>query len=123
MSVDPIRDQGQKLSYPRGKVLGIVDTKAQFDDVVAALKRVGFEGITALHGEDGIQLLERVSNFFFSDLEERVLNRHIEELKEGRFIIAVQTPSSRADEAANVASEHGARRLAHFELLTVTWMK
>ena len=123
MSVEPISDQGQKLSYPSGKVLGIVDTQAQFDDVVAALKRAGFNGITALHGEDGVQLLERVNGFFFSDPEERVLQRHIQELKEGHFIIAVKTPSSRTEEAANVAAEHGARRLVHFGLLTVTLLK
>lgn len=123
MSVEPVSDQGQALSYPRGKVLGIVATQGQLNDVVAALKRAGFGGITALHGEDGVQLLERVSNFFFSDMEERVLQRHIEELKEGHFIIAVEVASSRAEEAANVASEHDARGLVHFGLLTVTWLK
>jgi hypothetical protein len=123
MSVEPIRDQGQTLSYPRGKVLGIVDTQAELDNVVASLKKAGFAGIKALHGEDGVQLLERVNGFFFSDLEERVLQRHIEELRDGHFILAVDAPSDRAMEAANVASEHGARRLVHFELLTVTWLK
>jgi hypothetical protein len=123
MSVEPIRDQGQTLNYPRGKVLGIVDTRGQLDNVVASLKKAGFEGIKALHGEDGVQLLERVNGFFFSDLEERVLERHIQELQAGHFIVAVDTPSNRAAEAANVASEHGARRLVHFELLTVTWLK
>lgn len=123
MSIEPVSDQGQTLRYPRGKVLGIVDAEAQFDEVVAALKRAGFDGITTLHGEDGVQLLERVNNFFFSDMEERVLERHIQELNQGHFIIAVETPSSRAEEAANIASEYGARRLVHFGLLTVTWLK
>lgn len=123
MAVEPIRDKGQTLSYPSGKVLGIVDTRAQFDEVVAALKKAGFDRITALHGEDGVQLLERVNTFFFMQFEERVLERHIQELKEGHFIIAVETPSSRADEAANVAAEHGARRLVHFGPLAVTWLK
>jgi hypothetical protein len=123
MSVEPMSDQGQTLRYPRGKVLGIVETQAELDNVIAALKSTGFGGITALHGEDGVQLLERVNNFFFSDLEDRVLARHIQELKEGHFIIAVETPASRAEEASNVASEYGARRLVHFGLLTVTWLK
>ncbi len=123
MSVEPTIDRGQTLSYPSGKVLGIVDTQAQFDDVVAGLRRAGFDGITALHGEDGVQLLERVNGFFFSDPEVRALQRHIQELKDGHFIIAVETPSSRAEEAANVAAEHGARRLVHFGALTVTWLK
>ena len=123
MSVEPITDQGQTLSYPRGKVLGIVDTQGQLDDVVATLKKAGFEGIKALHGDDGVQLLERVNGFFFSDLEERVLERHIQELQKGHFIVAVETPPDRAEEASNIASEQGARRLVHFGLLTVTWLK
>ncbi len=123
MSVEPISDQGQTLSYPSGKVLGIVDTQAQFDDVVAALKRAGFDGITALHGPDGVQLLERVNTFFFMQLEERVLQRHIQELKAGHFIIAAQTSPGGAHEAANVTSEKGARLLVHTGSLTVTWLK
>jgi phosphoribosylaminoimidazole-succinocarboxamide synthase len=122
MAVEPISDQGQTLSYPSGKVLGIVDTREQFDEVVAALKRAGFDGITALHGEDGVQLLERVNNFFFTKLEEKVLQRHIQELKEGRFIIAVETTSSQVKEVANIAAEHGARRLIHFGFLSINWL-
>lgn len=123
MMAELLSDQGQTLKYPSGRVLGIVDTQGQFDEVVAALKGAGFDEIVALHGEDGVQLLERVNTFFFSSLEERVLQRHIEELKEGRFIIAVRTPADRVDEAVSVASAHGARRLVHFGMLTVTWLK
>jgi hypothetical protein len=123
MSVEPISDRGQTLRYPKGKVLGIVDTQEQFDDVVAALKRAGFDRITALHGEEGVQLVERVDTFFFSDLEDRVLQRHLQELKDGNYILAVESPSERAEDAANIASEHGARRLVHFGYLTVSWLK
>ena len=123
MSVEPISDQGQTLSYPRGKVLGIVDTQGQLDEVVASLKKAGFADIKTLHGNDGVQLLERVNGFFFSDMEERVLERHIQELQKGHFIVAVDAPSDRAEEAANLASQHGARRLVRFGLLTVTWLK
>jgi len=122
MSVEPLSDQGQTLNYPKGKVLGIVDTQTQFNEVVAALKKAGFDQIAALHGDDGVQLLDRASGFFFSDLEERVLERHIQELKEGRYIIAVQTAADKAQEAAQIATQHGARRLVHFGLLTVTWL-
>jgi hypothetical protein len=54
-------------------------------------------------------------------MEERVLQRHIQELKEGHFIIAVDTASDRVDEAVRVATQHGARRLVHFGLMTITW--
>lgn len=123
MGMEPTCDQGQTLSYPRDKVLGIVDTKAQLDNVVAALTKAGFEGIKVLHGDDGVQLLEHVNTFFFSDMEEKVLERHIQELREGHFTFAIETPSNRAEAATKVAATHGARRLVHFGLLTVTWLK
>jgi len=121
MGFERIRDEGQTLGIPVGKVLGIVNTRAELDDVVRALKSAGFHTITAIWGEEGVQLLDRVSIFFFSDMEERVLNRHIEELKAGHIVIGIETPSDRVDEAISVAEQHGARRLVHFGLLTITW--
>jgi hypothetical protein len=123
VSVEPITDQGQSLSYPTGKVLGVADTQAQLDAVAAALRKAGFGKARALHGEDGVHLLERVNTFFFDEHEERVLQRHIQELKAGHFILSVPTPPDRALEAAAVASEHGARLLVHFGALTTTWLK
>jgi hypothetical protein len=104
MGFERIRDEGQTLGVPTGKVLGIVDTRAEFDDVVRASKNAGFHTITAIWGEDGVQLLDRVGTFFFSDLEERVLIRHIEELKAGHIIVGIEAPSDRVDEAGGVAS-------------------
>jgi hypothetical protein len=121
MGFEKIRDEGQSLGVPTGKVLGIVDTGVELDDVVQALNNAGFNKITAISGEDGVQLLERVSTFFFSDMEERVLNRHIEELKSGNIIIGIETQAERVHEAVSVAKQNGARRLVHFGLMTVTW--
>jgi hypothetical protein len=121
MGIERIRDEGQTLGIPTGKVLGIVDTRAEFDNLVQALKSAGFSKITAICGDEGVQLLERVSTFFFSDMEERVLNRHIEELKSGSIIVGIESPSDRVDEAVRVAKQHGARRLVHFGLTTITW--
>ncbi len=121
MSVTTIRDEGQTLRYPTGKLLGIVDSRAQFDELVPALRTAGFDKIEALVGAEGVALLERVGTFFFSDMEERVINRHIEELKAGHVIVAIDAPHGRVDEAVRVASQHGARQLVHFGPLTVTW--
>jgi hypothetical protein len=121
MGFERIRDEGQTLGVPTGKVLGIVDTRAEFDNVVRALKSAGFDKITAICGEDGVQLLERISTFFFSDLEERVLKRHIEELKAGNIVIGIETSNDRVDEAVRVATEHDVRRIVHFGLMTLTW--
>ena len=122
MNVTRVRDEGQTLRYPTGKVLGIVDTRADFDRSVSALRDAGFDKIEALVGEEGVALLERVGTFFFSDMEERVINRHIEELKAGHVIVAITAaPQERVADAVRVASQNGARRLVHFGPLTVTW--
>jgi hypothetical protein len=122
MNVEKIRDEGQTLSYPTGKVLGIVDSRAVLDGLARAMGSAGFAKIKVLSGEEGVNLLERSEGFFFSDMEERVLARHIEELKAGHLIIAIETPSDRLDEAVTIASQNGARRLVHFGWATVTWL-
>jgi hypothetical protein len=121
MGFERIRDEGQTLGVPTGKVLGIVDARAKFDNLFRALQNAGFNKVTAICGDEGVQLLERVSTFFFSDMEERVLNRHIDELKSGNIIVGIETPSDRVDEAVSVAKQHGARRLVHFGVMAVTW--
>jgi hypothetical protein len=75
-----------------------------------------------ISGEEGVRLLERVHTFFFSDMEERVLKRHIDELKAGHIVVAIKAPSDRVNEATEIASQNGARRLVHFGALTVTWL-
>jgi hypothetical protein len=103
-------------------VLGIVDTRAAFDEAARALQAGGFQKIEALSGEEGVNLLERIHTFFFSDMEDRVLKRHIEELKAGHIIMLIETPTDRVDEAVSIAAQKGARRLVHFGLTTVTWL-
>jgi hypothetical protein len=122
MDPAPIRDEGQTLDSPSGKVLGIVEARADLEALDASLKAAGFTKIEYLIGDEGLALLERVDQFFFSDMEDRVLARHIEELKAGNKIIAIEVPSDRVDEATRIASELGARRLVHFGWATVTWL-
>ncbi|QDU37701.1 hypothetical protein Mal4_20170 [Maioricimonas rarisocia] len=123
MSVEPIHDEGQQLPAPTGKVLGVVDSQEDLDRVADALKAAGFESIVSLHGQEGLQLLERVATFFWGDCESEVLKRHIDNLKQGRFVIGIETPAKRSQEAAAIASEQGAHFLVHMGLATVTWMK
>lgn len=121
MNVKKIRDEGQTLTAPTGKVLGIVDTRDEFDVLIQALAKAGFNKVEALFGEEGVALLERVDSFFFSDMEDRVLKRHIDELKAGHIIVTIQAQADRADEAVDVASQNGARRLVHFGQWRITW--
>jgi hypothetical protein len=122
MSYERIRDEGQTLTVPTGKVLGIVDTRNEFEALIRALNTAGFDKVEAIFGEEGVSLLERVDNFFFSDMEDRVLRRHIDELKAGHIIVAIQTQADRVDDVVNVASQNGARRLVHFGQWQITWL-
>lgn len=123
MNAEIIRDEGQKLPAPTGRVLGVVDTRQELDDVAAALSKAGFDRVTAIHGVEGVALLERFEGAFWGDAEEPVLRRHLDELKAGKGIIAIRTSSELAAEAADIAAQHGARFLVHFGLMAVTWLK
>lgn len=122
MAIKRIQDEGQTLKTPSGKLLGVLESQANLDALGASLKAAGFAKTEYLAGEEGVALLERVGGFFFSDMEDRVLARHIEELKAGHVIIAIETSSDRVDEATRIASEHGARRLVYFGPMTITWL-
>ena len=122
MAITKIRDEGQTLKPPMGKMLGIVETRANLEALGNSFKAAGFTKCEYLVGEEGLALLERVDQFFFSDMEDRVLARHIEELKDGHNIVAIEVPPDRVDEATGIASENGARRLVYFGPLVVTWL-
>jgi hypothetical protein len=122
VSVKRIEDAGQTLHTPTGKVLGVVDTWAAFDDLVEALSSAGFDEIEEMDGTDGIHLLERIHTFFFSDMESRILEWHLNELRQGHIIIMIPTPSDRIDEVQEIASHYGAHQLVHYGYLTITWL-
>jgi hypothetical protein len=123
MSVKKIHDDGQKLGIPSGKVLFVVDSRAEFDQVVRGLESAGIKNIEYLVGEEGLHLLERIHTFFFSDSEEPVLQRHIEELKAGHGVVAFEAESNQIEKAVDIASNNGARFIVHFGLLAITWLK
>src|SRR5262245_56261720 len=122
MTVTKIRDEGQTLRVPRGRVLGIADTRTVFDEVAQALQAGGFEKIEALSGQEAVNLLKRKHTFFFSDMEDRMLTKHIEELKADHIIMLIETPTDRVDEAVSIASQHGAHCLVYFGFATITWL-
>src|SRR5262245_25864490 len=112
MRVKQIHDEGQRLRYPTGKILGIVDKPADVYRLARSLESAGLRNIEEISGAEGVHLLERINrSFFFSDAEEEALARHVEEVKAGHLIIAIEVPSDRVDEAVRVASRNGARQL------------
>jgi hypothetical protein len=120
MSGITIKDEGQLLPPPRGRLLGVVPALKSFEQLAGGLAAAGFSSSRALAGQDGISLLERAEQFFFSDLEDRVLAKFIQELTAGRVIFSVEVPSQQLDEARRIASEHGAQRMVYFGQITVT---
>jgi hypothetical protein len=122
LAITRIHDEGQTLGLANGKLLGVVETRANLEALANSLLAAGFTKNEYLTGEEGVSLLERVNGFFFSDMEERVLTRHIEELKAGHAVVAVEVPSERVEDATRISSENGARRLVYFGPLTVTWL-
>lgn len=123
MTVTHAQDRGQVPASPTGKVLGVVDTPEQFKAVVGALEEAGFSEIVEYHGDEGLNLLERVHGFAFGESEEKTMQRNIRELREGHTILSIVTDSNRAAEAAEIAAAHGARFLVHFGFVAVTWLK
>ena len=54
MTVTQIRDEGQTLSVPRGKVVGIADTRAVFDELVPSHYALKVGAIDVLVVSDGV---------------------------------------------------------------------
>jgi hypothetical protein len=118
MSVKPVDDHGQKMPPPAGRAIGFVDTKLQCDAVTKALSAAGFAESTVfvLHGEDGIQLLERSENdFFMGDAESDVIQVAIKELGKGHFALGVEVNDrDEAVRATSIAKQHGGHSFGYF---------
>lgn len=120
MTVQPEKDHGQDVEIQHGSVLGVFDTKADLDTFTSALVQAGLheEKIAAIHGTDGVQILERLPPYFLGDGEGHDIQRMILELKQGRFGAKVEVKNR--DEAGRVASigkSSGGRAFSYFGLL------
>ena len=105
MAVKPVIDHGQQLATPEGHAIGFVDTKEQFDAVTKALNAAGYaeSRITALKGEDGVDMLERLQETFnFGDGEDAIMEFSIKELQEGHYALGIEADDR--DDAMRVAS-------------------
>lgn len=117
-----VHDNGQTIGFPKGRIFGIVNTLSELDRISLRLEAAGFTDIEVLCGEEGLHVLERDHTFYFSDMEDRILDWQINELKAGHYILIVKTPADRAEEAADIAAANGARRLVHFGWWMNTWL-
>jgi hypothetical protein len=118
MAVKPVIDHGQQLAAPAGHAIGFVDTKEQFDAVTKALKAAGYEEsrITALKGEDGVDMLERLQETFnFGDGEDAIMEFSIKELQEGHYALGIEAGDrDDAMRVARLAEPLGAHSFSYF---------
>ena len=117
----PLRDHEQEMPAPQGHAIGFVDTAAQCDKFTQALSMAGFSArtIRVLHGEDGINLLNRMmTGSLWGETAEEVFQRGLIELGNGHYVVIVECEDH--DEAmviARVATLHGGRAFNYFGLL------
>jgi hypothetical protein len=118
MAVKPIIDHGQTLSRPEGQTIGFVDTKQQFDSVTKALKSAGYAEatISALKGECGVDMLERLQQmFYFGDGEDALLELSIKELGAGHYLLSVRAKDQEdAVRVAGLSEPLGAHSFSYF---------
>ena len=118
MAVKPVIDQGQQLARPAGRVIGFVDTKEQFDAVTKALNAAGYaeSRITALKGEDGVDMLERLQETFnFGDGEDAIMEFSIKELEKGHYALGIEAEDrDDAMRVVNLAEPLGAHSFSYF---------
>jgi hypothetical protein len=100
--VEPVTDRGRELPVPEEKTIGFVENETQLDAIVRALNQAGYSDIRVLHGQDGINLLERLRELaFFGDWERAIADKGISELEDGHYALAVKVKNR--DDAVRVA--------------------
>ena len=119
MTFEPIADHGQELALPAGKVIGFIDSKAEFEAFAEAVQAAGYPAskLTSVYGEDGIRLLERMkeNNFFFADSEDSIIRLSIRELEQGHYAAAVDVADhQQAEQIASLAKPHGGHSFSYF---------
>jgi hypothetical protein len=119
MTVKPTVDRGQTIAAPARKVIGILDSKAEFEAFAEAVRAAGYPAskITSLYGDDGVRLLERLkeSSFFFADSEDSIIQLSIRELRQGHFAAAVDVEDhQQAVQIASLAKPHGGHSFSYF---------
>lgn len=116
---DSLGLEPQKMPY--GKVMGIVESRDQFQVISAALIRLdGVHDVEALEGPAGIEILEPVCERFYGDIESRMIHRYLEAVKNGEIVVAASVEPKIAEEVAETVKAGGASEIAHFGNWVVT---
>ena len=118
MSLEAVKDSGQKMPAPTGRAVGFIDTKPECDAVIQSLKEAGFPAakMTVLHGAAGLQMLDRsAQEFFFGDGEDDLIELAREELNDAHFALFVEVADrDEADRVVSLALLLGGHSFSYF---------
>lgn len=125
MGLEPLKDEGQVLSPLSGMLIGVLDTRQGVDAAVSAINAAGIPNseMILLHGEDGINLIERFQNgsFYFSDGPGKLFRRDQLVLDSGKYVLAIRVNGGeQARQVAALAQQHGGYGFAHFGMFVDT---
>ena len=112
------KERGQELPIPEGKTIGFVNTEDQLNAITRALNDSGYTDSknAALHGPEGIEMLERLRDVaFFGDFERAVADKGVHELQKGHYSLAV-TVGDRDEgvRVADIAEPFGGHSFTYF---------
>lgn len=107
-----------------GKVVGAVRTSDQLESLVEALEQIGVSEIKVLQGASGTQQLETwketFSQYFFGDMELKMLKRYLDALAADFLVFTAAVESDQADATAETAKAHEAIDIVYFGNSAVT---
>jgi hypothetical protein len=126
------RQIDQFLLYPKGKVVGVIDSAAQLDGALTTLADLGISrhDIMVFSGDEGIRridprgrfhgLLGRLTRIVQSLGEELAhLKRYENELRAGHFLVVISADPERREEIGRAIGAHGGHFVDYYGTLTI----
>lgn len=124
MKTDDGSPGDQPDKSPFGKVIGVVENRAQLHAVTEALSQLKVNDVEVLEGVKGINVLkgeeDAVAGCFLGDMEAEMVRCYLDAVQAGRIVFAARVDSGIADQAAETAKARGASDVVHFGVLVVT---
>jgi len=107
-----------------GKVIGVVKFQHQLKSLSESLAILGVGEVEVLNGDSGTKRLETwketVSQYFFGDMEGKMLQRYLDAVANDLFVFAVVVEPELANKTAEIAKMQGASEIVHFGNSAVT---
>ncbi len=126
------RQIDQFLRYPKGKVVGVIDSPPQLDAALTALAKLGFskQGIEVFSGDEGIRRIDPKGKFhgligrltrIVQSLGEELwhLEQYEKELRAGHFLVVVSAKPERREDVGKTLKAHGGHFVDYYGTLAI----